>query len=990
MRLSILFVLLITQVVVGQNIGDFQSLVPTGQNTDLIIPSSHTFQKIISRDDPLSQGGNLPGYIDFTGYVPINNSNEKGYLSLNSETVPGGVSILDINFNTVTGLWSTSFSSKVDFSGVVGTIANCSGTVTPWNTIITCEEYTSQEIADQYPFPIDSNGDGYDDFGWAVEIDPVTKTVIDKRWALGNFKHENLVIHNNQRTAYQGADATVGYLFKFVADNQQDLGSGKLYVYRGSKNGSGEWVLLNNTTPEERNTTNEQSATVGATVFSGIEDVEIGPNGFIYFAVKNENRVYRFQDSDPVSGTTVINMETFVGNASYTIQHQNGNTNVNWGYGNDNMAFDNEGNLWVLQDGDNNYIWVVKNGHTQANPRVEIFGTTPAGSEPTGITFSPDNRFLFMSIQHPNSGNSSSTQTDAAGVEVSFDKDTAIVIALKENLGSSTEYTWYLDADGDGYAILPTVSSAISPGPGYTIEVLPTTDCNDSDPNVFEVSTWYLDADSDGYAVLPTIESCNSPGAGYTQNVLPTTDCDDTDPNVFEVSTWYLDADGDGYAVLPTVESCDSPGTGYTQNILPTTDCDDSDPNMFEVTTWYLDEDGDGYAVLPTVESCNSPGTGYTLNELPTTDCDNTDPNVFEVTTWYLDADGDGYAVLPTVESCNSPGAGYTQNVLPTTDCDDTDPNVFKVTTWYLDADGDGYAVLPTVESCNSPGTGYTLNELPTTDCDDTDSNVFEVTTWYLDADGDGYAVLPTLESCNSPGFGYTKIVLPTTDCDDTDPNVFEVTTWYLDADGDGYAVLPTVESCSSPGTSYTQNILPITDCDDTDPNVFEVSTWYLDGDGDGYAVQPTMESCNSPGLGYTKNILPTTDCDDSNPFINPETIWYLNLNESGIPDSEKIIMACKKPGEGYSNIDPATLSLETQVIVYPNPTTEAIEIDLVKVYPLVNLTIVNSNNQLVLKNTFDNKRIIEIELIQISSGIYFLYLNDQQGYISSKKIIKR
>ncbi|MEH6778888.1 PhoX family protein, partial [Maribacter arcticus] len=550
----------------AQNIGDFISVNPVSQNTDFVIPSTHTFQSIISRGDPLTQGGTLPRNTDFTGYVPIGGSSENGYLSINAELVPGAVSILDINYDSNTKLWSTSYSAEVNFNSVVRTIANCSGTVTPWNTIISCEEYTSKEIANQYGFPLDSNGDGYDDLGWAVEINPATKTVIDKRWALGNFKHENLVIHSNQRTAYQGADATVGYLYKFVADAAQDLSSGKLYVYKGSKNGPGNWILLNNTTKAERNSTVDQSSALGATVFNGIEDVEIGPGGYIYFAVKNEDQVYRFQDSDPISGTTVINMETFVGNRTYNITHSGGTTSVNWGYGNDNLAFDNDGNLWVLQDGDNNYIWVVKSGHTQANPKVEIFGTTPIGSEPTGITFSPDFRFLFMSIQHPNSGNNSTTQTDAAGNEVPFDKDISLVIALNENLGTTTEYTWYLDADGDGYAIPPTATSSNSPGPGYTQNVLPLTDCNDNDPNVFEVSTWYLDADGDNYAVTPTIQSCNSPGTGYTQNSLPLTDCDDNNPNVFEVATWYLDADGDNYAVAPTIQSCNSPGTGYTQN----------------------------------------------------------------------------------------------------------------------------------------------------------------------------------------------------------------------------------------------------------------------------------------------------------------------------------------------------------------------------------------------------------------------------------------
>jgi uncharacterized protein len=426
-RESMLLILAVCSTqLAAQTIGNFTSIEPLQQSSDFIIPSTHVFQKIIEYNDELTQGGTFPGACDFTAYVPINGDSENGYLSINAENTVGGVSILDVNYNALTKLWEISQSQAVNFDNVGGTGRNCLGTVTPWNTVLSSEEIVSTE---------DLNSDGYNDLGWIVEIDPVTKTVIDKRWALGNFNHEGIAIHQNQRTVYQGSDFNPGYIYKFVAENAQDLSAGDLYVYSGLKDGPGNWIQLLNTTAADQNSVLAQSADVGATIFDGVEDVEIGPDGLIYFAVKGENKVYRFLDSDPLTGTTVPLMETFVGNSYYDIEHESGTSSVFWGYGNDNLAFDSEGNLWVLQDGDNNYIWVVENGHSQAIPKVKIFGQAPIDSEPTGITFSPDFRFLFMSVQHPDSSNNVTSQIDAAGNVIYFDKDISLVIALEENLG---------------------------------------------------------------------------------------------------------------------------------------------------------------------------------------------------------------------------------------------------------------------------------------------------------------------------------------------------------------------------------------------------------------------------------------------------------------------------------------------------------------------------------------------------------------------------
>jgi uncharacterized protein len=417
----------------AQTIGTFNSVQPSAQTQNFALPSTHTFQRIIATGNSLTLGGTLGANLDFTGYVPIAGSSTNGYLSVSSELTPAECAILSINFNGTTKLWNTTSSGKVNFpSADIGTVARfCSGTVTPNNTIMVCEEST---VAG------DVNADGYQDQGWVIEIDPVTRTVInqdavggvDKLWAVGRQSHENVVIKSDQSVMYWGADANpTGYMYKFVPTVAGNFSSGLLYVLvTNASLGTGTWQLVANSTQAEQNNTVAASTTLGAYNFNGIEDVELGPDGKVYFAAKGPGVIYRFNDD----GTTVSNLEVFVASVNYDVDGAGPFAAEPWGIGNDNLAFDGEGNLWVLQDGSRNHIWVVGPTHTAATPAVKLFATTPAGSEPTGITFSPDYQFMFISFQHPSTANTAS-QTDAAGVNVVFNNHTTIVIARKEFLG---------------------------------------------------------------------------------------------------------------------------------------------------------------------------------------------------------------------------------------------------------------------------------------------------------------------------------------------------------------------------------------------------------------------------------------------------------------------------------------------------------------------------------------------------------------------------
>ncbi|BAC88502.1 PhoX family protein [Gloeobacter violaceus] len=165
---------------------------------------------------------------------------------------------------------------------IVGTFANCSGGVTPWGTVLSCEE----NFQSQVPDAVDSRGVpvpakvGFDPasfgdfagaalglapnkYGWVVEIDPRRPEAVPvKRTALGRFRHENVAVRaveGKPLACYMGDDRTGGHTWKFVSRNPYRaaagaagsalLAEGTLYIARYRPDGTGEWVPLVLATP---------------------------------------------------------------------------------------------------------------------------------------------------------------------------------------------------------------------------------------------------------------------------------------------------------------------------------------------------------------------------------------------------------------------------------------------------------------------------------------------------------------------------------------------------------------------------------------------------------------------------------------------------------------------------------------------------------------------------------------------------------------------
>ncbi len=215
-------------------------------------------------------------------------------------------------------------------------------------------------------------------------------------------------------------------------------------------------------------------------------------------------------------------------------------TSETWGSGNDNLVFDDLGNLWVAQDGGNNYIWVVENGHTQSNPKVKIFARTPGNSEPTGLTFSPDYRYIFMSIQHPSNNNSA--QTDVFGRAVSFNSDVVLVLGRNEHLNNNlstadqdimiSQY-YHDEATNSKWLEVKNISGKPIPSGSYFLDLYDSADLGDMAAAKPKATQGIPALEVDEVLLFKNVESPASPQVEYIGNaeqiLSPVSDFDGDD-----------------------------------------------------------------------------------------------------------------------------------------------------------------------------------------------------------------------------------------------------------------------------------------------------------------------------------------------------------------------------------------------------------------------------------------------------------------------------
>lgn len=285
---------------------------------------------------------------------------------------------------------------------LAGTVRNCAGGPTLWNSWITCEESVltkskKQEKDHGYCFdiPVDAQG--------LVDPQPIK--------AMGRFNHEAIAIDPRTGYVYLTEDRPDGLFYRYLPKNRTKLAEGgqlqalcysdhpKLNTSNHHKKTvhfkqsfKAKWINLDNVTaPDDDLRFRGQKA--GAATFSGGEGIWYH-EGQIIFTCKSGGRkglgqtfIYR-PDASPTSTTSTDGkIELFL--------EPNDKDVYNSG---DNLTVHPNGDIYICEDGKdiNGVIRISPDG------KISRFLTnTLNSSELCGGSFSPDGKIFFVNIQKP-------------------------------------------------------------------------------------------------------------------------------------------------------------------------------------------------------------------------------------------------------------------------------------------------------------------------------------------------------------------------------------------------------------------------------------------------------------------------------------------------------------------------------------------------------------------------------------------------------------
>ena len=359
-----------------------------GENDRTIIIRNHE----VDWDSPLTEG---PFGKDTALYERFDKS--KMYDTGTAEhQCMGGTSTMI--FNTKTQKLESQYLS------LIGTIRNCAGGPTPWNTWISCEETVEK-----------AHGPLNQDHGWVFEVpssmSPLVADPVPIK-SMGRFNHEAIAVDPESGIVYLTEDRHDSLLYRYIPEVRGKLLQGgklqalvvkdresldtrnweELLVER-NREMDVRWIDLENIEAPEDDL-RIRGFEAGAARFARGEGMWYG-DGQIYFACTNgghnqKGQIFTYTPSEDEGTMQEMNnpgtLELFVEPNDTTLIENA-----------DNLTVSPSGDLVVCEDGSGDQYLV---GITPEGQFYHVGRNAMSDSELAGATFSPDGTTLFVNIQH--------------------------------------------------------------------------------------------------------------------------------------------------------------------------------------------------------------------------------------------------------------------------------------------------------------------------------------------------------------------------------------------------------------------------------------------------------------------------------------------------------------------------------------------------------------------------------------------------------------